>query len=348
MKLRKLVAGPIGRLLCLVLALALTTGPTAQVLAQVAARTSGDVEPTPLGRGQGDTTIVAAPEAGKINLTYVTPQAVALVSLRPHQLLTSPNTALLPVEVASAAGVQQLGIDPADVSEIVAFIEPPLGVSVPYGVIVKFTKPFALSDLREQFRAHTQQADFAGKEYLRSSDVWRPSFFMPDDRTLLVMSEPTLQRVLAPQGVPGLSPLLDRVGQWPGGDDLDAVIDIESLRPLIVPWLNVAAMQQGDKFPAEAKPFLEIPNLVSAIDLSFNITNASPTALVLHANDAQSANRLEELYRLANRSSGSRRSKVPRSSLRAKTRSSGRLANTLSGWRTRRRIHISTSGTATT
>jgi prepilin-type processing-associated H-X9-DG protein len=62
--------------------------------------------------------------------------------------------------------------------------------------------------------------------------------------------------------------------------------------------MNVAAMQQGDKFPEEAKPFLEVPNLVSAIDLTLNITNPSPTLLTLHTNDAASADRLEELYDL--------------------------------------------------
>src|SRR5690606_1773783 len=38
---------------------------------------------------------------------------------------------------------------------------------------------------------------------------------------------------------------------------------------------------------------------ISSIDLAFNITNPGPTLLVIHANDAASADRLEALYDLA-------------------------------------------------
>ena len=126
------------------------------------------VEQREVVRGPGDTTLLAATDAGKIGVTFVSPEAVALVSLRPHQLLTSPKTALWPVEVVSAAGIQHMGIDPAEISEVVAFVEPPLGITLPYGLVIKFTRPFSLQDVREQFRMHTQPADFAGKPYLRS------------------------------------------------------------------------------------------------------------------------------------------------------------------------------------
>jgi prepilin-type processing-associated H-X9-DG protein len=57
-------------------------------------------------------------------------------------------------------------------------------------------------------------------------------------------------------------------------------------------------MQQREKFPEEAKPFLDVPNLVTTIDLSINFSNPGPTALIVHANDAASAERLMQLYDL--------------------------------------------------
>ena len=122
---------------------------------------------------------------------------------------------------------------------------------------------------------------------------------MPDDRTLLVMPDATLRRVLAPAAPAPASALIERVQAVPAGNDLYAVVDVAALRPLIVPWLNVAAMRQRDKFPAEAKPFLEVPNLIAAVDLTLNLTSASPTMLIVHANDGASADRLETLYSLA-------------------------------------------------
>jgi prepilin-type processing-associated H-X9-DG protein len=301
------------RALCLVLSVALAIGPSAKLWAQQTAQESGaeiklDLPSTPMVQINeapsrenlnGDKTLLAAPNAGKIDLTYVTPQAAALVALRPHQLLTSPNTAIFPVEVVSAAGIEHLGVDPADLVEVVLFVEPPSIMGLQYGAVFKFAKPFALDDLKEQLRARMQPSDFAGKTYLRSENPQQPSLYMPDDRTLLAMPDITLRKTLAPLDASATSPLLERVAGLPGGNDLYAMIDVESLRPLIVPWMNVAVAQKEVNFPEEAKPFLEIPNLIASIDLAFNITNPGPTLLALHADNAASADRLEALYDLA-------------------------------------------------
>lgn len=294
MNMQKLIGRPFRQFLCVLLAAALATGPTAQTQGQGPVQREVDSD---LG-GLGGTTLLAAPEAGKIDVRYVSPGAVAVALLRPRQLMTSPATALLPVEVASAAGLLHFGIDPAEVDEITAFAEPPLGVTLPYGVVIKFSQPFDVDRIPEKLRAHTQPAELAGKSYLASQRPQLPSLYMADDRTLLAMPEATLKQVLAPTAKPA-GALVEHAGALPGGHDLYAVVDIAALRPMIVPWLGVAAIRQGDAFPEEAKPLLEVPNLISAADLAINITNSSPTLLALHANDAKSADRLEELYSLA-------------------------------------------------
>ena len=300
MNLRKLVGRPFGKMLCMLLAVAMATGPTAQVVAQQPAQTgSGETAETPRRLPlPNDKPLLAAPDANKIDITYVTPQAVALVAARPRQLLTSPTVALMPVEVVSAAGIEHLGIDPADVVEVVAFAEPPSVVGLPYGLVLKLAKPMALSDLPEKLRSRTQPGELAGKAYLQSVQPLLPSFFMPDEQTLLVMPELMLRKVMSSIASAMRSPLIERVESQPGGVDLYAVVDVASLRPLIVPWLNVAVMQQRDKFPEEAKPFLEVPNLVTAIDMTLNLTSPRPATLTVHANDGASADRLEQLYAL--------------------------------------------------
>ena len=183
MKLRKLVAGPIGRLLCLVLALALATGPTAQVLAQSPANTSGDVEPTPLVRGQGDTTLVAAPDAGKINLTYVTPQAVALAACRPHQLLTARRIRSCFRWRSSPRSVNSTSVFSRSTSTSSSRSSNHrwLGPCRLWPRIVKFAKPFPIYLREEPLRPHTQRPISAAKNICRVSDPVAPSFFMPDD-----------------------------------------------------------------------------------------------------------------------------------------------------------------------
>jgi prepilin-type processing-associated H-X9-DG protein len=301
MNMRQLVGRPFGRFLCVLLSVTMVEGPAAQIVAQQPVQNSGKeaVEMPRRLPAADDSTRIGAPSAGKIDLTYVTPQAVVLVAARPRQLLTSPATTLMPVEVASAAGIEHLGIDPADVDEVVAFVEPPSVLGLQYGLVLKLARPMALSDLPEKLRSRTQPGQLAGKAYLQSVQPQLPSLFMPDERTLLAMPEVTLQKVLLSIASAQSSPLIERVKALPGGDDLYAVVDVVSLRPLLVPWLNVAVMQKRDSFPEEAKPFLELPNLVAAVDLSLNLTSPRPAMLAVHANDAASADRLEQLYALA-------------------------------------------------
>lgn len=285
MRLRTLSYGPFSRFLCIVLAAAMVTAPSAAVLAQ-----------HPIGEPQaGDKTLLAAPQAAMIDVSYVTPLAVAIANLRPQQILQSSAAQAMPVEVASAAGLKYLGLDPVDVDEIVAFAEPPLPGALQYGVILRLAKPFALSGLGADVRAHTQPAELNGKKYLKSTQLMLPSFYMPDDRTLLVMPDATLRRVTNQQSQPQSSALLDRVRNVPDGSDFYLTVDVAMLRPMINPILAMVVMKQGDKFPEELRPLLETPNLISAAELTFNLSNTKPSSLVVHGNDEASAQKLQSI-----------------------------------------------------
>src|SRR4051812_26196538 len=101
------------RLICVVLVVSMASGPSMEVLAQ----TNGG----PDAAGGAKPQAAGAP-GGMIDTTYVTSGAVALAVLRPAQLMKSPLGELMPVEVATAAGLQYLGIDPANVDEAVGFV----------------------------------------------------------------------------------------------------------------------------------------------------------------------------------------------------------------------------------
>src|SRR5262245_46894449 len=136
MNVRMISSGHWCRCLCVVLSMAMATGPIAAIAAEA--------PPTPRTIGEPDTTLLAEPQAGKLDFTYVTPQAVAYATVRPHQLLKSKEAEMLPVEVAAAAGIKFLGIDPAGVDEIIAFMEPPMGGPPGFGIIAHLAQPFDL------------------------------------------------------------------------------------------------------------------------------------------------------------------------------------------------------------
>ena len=52
------------------------------------------------------------------DLSYVTPNAVVAVFAYPSRVLKAPGMEMLPHEIITAAGKQELGLDPADIEEV--------------------------------------------------------------------------------------------------------------------------------------------------------------------------------------------------------------------------------------
>lgn len=291
MNARKLIGSPVGRFLCILLAVTMAEGPAAQVAAQQPVRRGAD-EPV---RSSGDKTLIAAPDAGTIDLAYVTPQAAAILAMRPRQLLTSNIVQMLPVEVASAAGLKYLGCDPVDVEEVVAFVEPPLAGPPEFGVAIHLVQPFDTAKLPQPILAQLQPGELADRPYLQNTNPMLPSLLMPDDQTLLVGRDATIRRLLGLQKQAQSGPLVDRVHEVGGGSDLYLAVDMAALRSVLVPIINMSVAQRRTPLPDELRPFLGAPNLISAAELTLNLSAARPSSLVFHANDATAADALESM-----------------------------------------------------
>jgi hypothetical protein len=218
--------------------------------------------------------------------------------LRPAQFLAAPVAELLPKEVATAAGLQHLGFDPATVEEVVLFVGQ-INMMGPteFGAAVKFTSPFRAASIPPQLRPQAQLADLAGKRYLQSTHAMMPSFYGPNNRTLVVAPDATLRRLVESQGQAKIGPLIDRVRGAAAGSDLYVAVDLASLRPFME--MGIAQAQSTGKIPPEATKFLEIPKLVSAAELTLNVSSPGMTSLVIHANDDAAAGQLETLLNQA-------------------------------------------------
>jgi mono/diheme cytochrome c family protein len=229
--------------------------------------------------------------SGTIDTSYVAPSAIALIALRPAQILASPLAELLPKEVATAAGMQYAGIDPAGIEEVVLFVQLPPTHS---GATIKFTSPFRASTIPPHLRPQAQLADLAGKRYLKSTHPVLPSFFGPNNRTLVVAQDPMLKQLVESRDQPKTGTLLDRVNSAPSGSDLYVAVDVASLRPFIE--LGLGQAKGTGQIPPQAEKFLDVPKLVSAAELTLNISEPRSSSLVLHANDDEAAGQLETLF----------------------------------------------------
>lgn len=309
MKLRFSYKRLLRRSICVVLVITMATAPSAAVFGQANAAAqavrqrvqglgeapAGELPPErptqPLGpKGAG---LGAPPATGGIDTAFVSPGAVAVVVLRPAQLMSSPYTEMLPREVATAASVKFLGFDPADVDEVVAFGEMggPTGFS--YGLTFKFNKPFNAAQIPVERRAHAQLSELNGKKYLQSQMPGMWSLYGPNNKTLVAAPDETLRQLVQAQGQSLSGPMLDRMRQAAAGSDLYVAVDMSAVRPMLA---GIMPMIQG-QVPPDAQPILQLPNLVSNLELTLNLTGDGPTALVAHANDEAAAEQVLTVMR---------------------------------------------------
>ena len=272
-------AGFVQRLICVLLAASMASSPCVNLSAQ-----TNNSQPT------ANQTKPAAP-AGMIDTTYVTPGAVAMAVLRPAQLMKSKTGQMLPVEVATAAGLKYLGIDPANVDEANGFVDASNPMMPSYGLTLKFVQPQTGLKLPPDVRAHTKPDRLNGKNYLKSQEPQLPSFYAPDRSTLVVAPDQTLRQLVENSAKNKAGVLIDRVHKVAGGNDLYVAVDIATLRPFI--QMGLAAEQ----LPPEAKPFADAVNLVAAAELTVNFSKPAPTELVVHANEAGAAEQVEGLLK---------------------------------------------------
>jgi type II secretory pathway pseudopilin PulG len=313
MKTPLLSAEPFRQILCLILAVSLATGPSTAALAQTDAAAQavrqrvqgldsrGEREPAPVApppRAERPTENQPTDASiEKTDTTYVASDAVAIAVIRPAQLLAAPIAQMLPIEVASAAGLKYLGFDPADVDEVVAFAQMPAGETpeLGYGITIKFNKPFKGSAIPANLRAHAATGELAGRKYLQSPKPMLPSFFAPDSKTLVVAPDTTLRQIVEAKDQDKSGPVIDRVLAAPAGSDLYAAVDMAAIRPLMAIGLLQAAQQMPPGTPPEVQQFFEAPNLISAAELTLNFSTSGPVALVVHANDDAAAEKLESM-----------------------------------------------------
>jgi hypothetical protein len=292
-------AGRSRRVLCLILASMVATGPSVALAQTNAAAMSvrqrfegsspeGPESQQPQGAPGPGQAIPPGSEVGKIDLRYVSPTPAAVIVIRPAQILSAPIAQMLPVEIANA----YLGFDPAEIEEIVAFADPPTA-GLNYGVTFKFKNPVRASSIPQERRDHVQLAELGGKKYLKSisPSPMLYSLYAPNNRTLIAATEAALQQLVASVDQPKSGPMIDRLRESAAGTDVFMSVDVTTLRPVL------ALITGGD--PSKATPptkqALEMLNQISGAELTLNISNPGPSSLIVRCTDDGAAQKLESL-----------------------------------------------------
>ena len=229
--------------------------------------------------------------AETVDLSYIPGDAVAAVVLQPRRVLTAPELAFLPVEVAVAAGQQYLGIDPTEIEQAIGI----LGISglaqgePGLGVILHFAKPYDQQGVIDRLGPLTEEATHAGKHYRRALPQGGFSIFMPDERTLIFATEMQMKKILT-TGKPVDTQLTRLLQKVDTSQMAVAVLDFATVRPLVM-----LALQSLPPLPEPFDQFTKVPELVKWVEVSFDMKGEMRLAIKFGANDAQAAAQLKEI-----------------------------------------------------
>jgi hypothetical protein len=309
MKAQLLRSGLRSQWLCPILAIWLASAPISSTFAQtfgaiqaVRERAEG-FQNNPEARGEtppagpyspppGEQPYPQGASLGKLDTTYVPSTASMLVVIRPAQIMTAPVSQLLPVEIATAAGRQHLGIDPAEIDEVVVFGDLSNPMAPAYGAAIRFKNPFRAASIPPHVRPMVQLADFNGKKYWQSSHPMMPSFYGPNNKTLLLAPDLVLRKMVETSTQPKSGQLLDRVREVPAGSDLYLAVDVATLRGAVPMLLGMS----GTPMPPQLKSFLDS---ASGIELTCNLVSRGPISFVVQCNDEPTAQQLEMMLAAA-------------------------------------------------
>lgn len=225
----------------------------------------------------------------EIDVSFVTPRTAVAVVLHPRHVLTSSHAEMLPTEVITAAGKAHLGIDPLNVEQVIAIAEPPQAGPPGAAVILRMAEPLGDEPVLGPLWQRTAEAQLDGKTYRRGMGPMDCSIYRPDDRTLIVATDPLLRQIVSNRADPqegSMSKILGRVASPP---DALVIVLVEPLRPLLAGPLAMAPI------PPEFADAKKIPELLNSVGAKVNLTGNMDMSLTLKANDAAAADQLEQI-----------------------------------------------------
>lgn len=236
----------------------------------------------------------AAPQAGRaaaaqpFDLKYITSRPMAAAIIHPQQLLSAAKIKMLPLEVAQAHVLDRFGFDPWQIEELVLLATVNLPQPPSTAFIVRFKAPYD----REAVISHFEPLEGEGLNgmpfYCVPGTGQNPNILLADEKTILAGPPEELREMLAGQKANG--PLVERLKKVDAADAFTAVVVLEPVRGLLQ-----GAVTQLPPLPPPLQPFLEIPDLLAAVETHVRVEPGLELSVVLEGLDADAAGKLAGL-----------------------------------------------------
>ncbi|QDU93473.1 DUF1559 domain-containing protein [Lignipirellula cremea] len=223
-----------------------------------------------------------------LNTRFIPAQAFAAVVARPQAVLERESLDLLPREIITAAGMEELGFDPAKIEQITGILAltRPLPSEPETGVIVTFSAPYQLGEkLTSKF---TRDAD--GKRY-RSNRPGQLLDMVRVSDTVLLAGTPALLETMVETTATD-SPLIRMMTAQPPKHDFTGYLALESLQTQLQ-----ERVKHAPPLPPPLQPLLEVPDHLKSVMFITNLKTMSEMQMgvQLTGYNAASTDRLAEI-----------------------------------------------------
>lgn len=238
---------------------------------------------------------VASSSNAKLSAEYIPDDSIAALFYSPSEMLASDGMEWLPTEVIQAAMIESTGIDPMDLESIKGFVGMPGPQGVPFGVMVQFSRPYAIENLPPKLLNELNATQQEGLKVFESKEQPGVLVHQASPARVLIAGGGTLERILAADGSGAgqLPVLIGKMNRRPG---INVLVEMNQIRPMVSGVLQ----QQTSRLPGPLKGLGGFADLTDAlvINASYGLMSGSIDIAAI-GRDAASA---EQLQRILNES----------------------------------------------
>ncbi|MCG8651300.1 MAG: DUF1559 domain-containing protein, partial [Pirellulales bacterium] len=232
---------------------------------------------------------VASGQGKKVGSDFIPVDGMVAGVVNPAGTLASPVLEMLPVEIADAWCLENIGVPLKQVESIKVIIAAPGPEDAMFAALVKFSQDVSVQDLNTQFVGDPVEVDgHACFEFVGPPGV---VLHQLGSKEIVMASRSYLDRVIESRGKP-TGPLAKFAAVVPHDGNLTILFAVEPIRPVITGLLQ----SQMAMIPPPFVPFTEIPELLDAVLLKVDIEDQQEgLKLVMLARDEDAAVQLEKI-----------------------------------------------------
>ena len=233
--------------------------------------------------------VPTSPSTEQLDLTYIPAEAVSVIVAHPQAVLSGPDAEWIPVEVITAQGMKEFGVDPLKIREAVVLFAPPTqGTEPDVAGILRFSEGYSRAAVTAKLVG--LEKTIVGKSVVVLPGPRETWLYLPDDKTIVIGMAPLVAKMLTVKEAD--SPLISLLKTVDVSSQVTAVFSVDAVRPIMK-----QAVAAAPPVPPPLQGFLKLPDLLSAILLRVNVGERFQASFTLRSQDDASA---EEVERLVN------------------------------------------------